>query len=458
MKTKEYDVIVIGSGAGGIIVESALAEGRRVALVDRGPLGGTCLNVGCIPTKMLTYPADRVVEMQEATRLGIAARVERVDFSAIMARMRAAVAEGQEEIRHGIQHAAGLDFYEVEGRFVGRRTMQVGADRIKGRQVFIASGARPLVPPIAGIERIPYLTNENVLALTELPASLAIVGGGYIAAEFAHFFAAMGSRVTVIGRNERLVPEEEPEVSELLRRKLAERMEVHTGTEVLSAHAGGEGCVLVGRHRRGGEQREFTAAQVLIAVGRRSNTDLLRVDKTGVQVDARGYIVANEYLETNVPDIWAFGDAIGKHMFRHVANREAAYAWHNSLHSSHKAPMDYRAVPHAVFTYPQIAAVGLSEKEAREQHDILVGRAGYADVAKGQAMLERDGFAKAIVERKTGRILGMHIVGPEAALLIQEVVNVMAAGGTVRDVGTGMHIHPALSELIPSALYNLREP
>jgi mycothione reductase len=457
-KAKDYDVIVIGSGAGAAIVEGALQHNLRVALVDRGPLGGTCLNVGCIPTKILTFPADRVVEIEEARKLGIEAHIERVDFQGIMERMRHLVGEDRDHIRRGIENTRELDFYEVEAFFVDKYTLQVGDTRIRGKKIFIVAGARPLIPRIEGIEQVPYLTNETVLALPSRPASLAIIGGGYIAAEFAHFFAAMGTEVTILQRNLRLVPEEEPEIAELLRRKLAERMAVHTGVEVVAARAGDDGVTLVTKNTHTGAQQEFTAAQVLIAAGRRSNADLLRVAEAGLETDTRGYIVANEYLETSVANIWAFGDIIGKQMFRHSANREASYAWHNSEHSKHKAAMDYSATPHAVFTYPPIASVGLTEEAALEKHDILIGTAGYWDVAKGQAMLERDGFAKAVVARKDGKILGFHIIGPEAPTLIQEVINVMAQGGTIQDVGAGMHIHPALPELVVNTLYSLREP
>ena len=458
LKPKEYDIIVIGSGAGATIVEGALQQNLRVALVDRGPLGGTCLNVGCIPTKILTFPADRVVEIEEARKLGIKAHIEHVDFPGIMERMRRLVAEDQEQIRHGIAHTSALDFYEVEGSFIDKYTLQVGDARIRAKKIFIVAGARPLIPPIEGIEQVPYLTNETVLQLTARPASLAIVGGGYIAVEFAHFFAAMGTQVTILQRNLRLVPGEEPEIAALLHKKLAARMAVHTGVEVVEAQAKDGSVTLVARNTRTGDRHEFTAEQVLIAAGRRSNADLLQVAETGVETNARGYIVANEYLETNVPNIWAFGDVIGKQMFRHTANREASYAWHNAEHSEHKAAMDYSAVPHAVFTYPPVASVGLTEEEALEKHDILIGTARYWDVAKGQAMLETDGFAKTIVARQELKILGFHIIGPQAPTLIQEVINVMAMGGTIRDVAAGMHIHPALPEVVINTLFSLREP
>ena len=456
-KIKEYDVVVVGSGAGAIVVEYALSEGLKVGWVDKGPLGGTCLNVGCIPTKILVAPADRVVEIQEARKLGIEAEIRQVDFGAIMERMRRMVGEERRPIREGIGLAQNLDFYETEAHFVAKYTLQAGRQKIRGKQIFLASGARPFIPPIVGMGKVRYLTNASVLELRERPASLAIIGGGYIAAEFGHFFAAMGTRVTIVQRNERLVPEEEPELSALLKKKMAERMDVYTGTEVVEVKGADQGYQVLGRDVHTGENREFTAEQILLAAGRQSNADLLKVEQGGIETDERGYVQVNEYLETNVEHVWAFGDAIGKHMFRHSANREAGVAWHNSVHD-HKAPMDYRAVPHAVFSHPEIASVGLTQEQAEQEFDVLVGTAKYLDVARGQAMIETDGFAKAIVEKGSGKILGFHVIGPYASILIQEVIDAMANGGNARWVTQGMHIHPALPELVVSTLYNLREP
>ncbi len=453
----KYDVIIIGSGSGSIVVERALTSGLKVALIDKGPLGGTCLNVGCIPSKMLIFPADVIVEIQEAEKLGITADVKTINFNLIMDRMRKTVKEGQEEIKHSITHAKDLDFYEDGAYFTGDYTLMVKGEEIKGEKIFIVSGARPLIPPIKGIETCEYLTNENVLALTERPESLIIIGGGYIAAEYGHFFAAMGTKVTILQRGDRLLPNEEPEISDLLKKEMKKRMEIHMDTEAVEVKKNKNAYTVIGKEVRTGRKKEFTAEKIMVAAGRKSNADLLKVENTGVETDKRGYIKVNEYLETTKPNIWAFGDAIGKQMFRHVANTEADIAWHNSLHEK-KIPMDYAAAPHAVFSCPQIASVGLTEEQARKEHDILVGKAPYSRVAKGMAMMEDKGYAKAIVDKKSWKILGFHIIGPHASILIQEVINAMATGGSIESIGKGMHIHPALSELVLATLGNLREP
>ncbi len=455
---KKYDVIVIGSDSGGEIVDAALSHDFSVAWVDKGPLGGTCLNVGCIPSKMLIYPADRIVEIQDAKKLGIEAEIKDVDFGAIMKHMREPIRESHEHMRKGLESPMdNFDYYEGTGEFISDYVLEINGELIKGEKIFIGSGARPLIPPIKGIENVEYLTNENIFDLTKKPESIVIIGGGYIAVEFAHFFAAMGTKVTILQRNVRLIKNSEPEISDLLKRQLEKRMNVFTNIEVIEIKKDRKGFTVIGKDKGTGKEIQVTAEKILNAVGRKSNADLLKVENTGVELDKQGYIKVNEYLETSKKNIWAFGDAIGKYMFKHVANDEALISWQNAVHD-HKTPMDYSAIPYAVFTYPQIAAVGLTEEEAKRDHQILVGRVKYSDVAKGEAMAEIDGFTKTIVEKESGKILGFHIIGPYAPMLIQEVINAMALGGQIGYIGRGMHIHPALPELILRTFGNLKEP
>ncbi len=397
------------------------------------------------------------MEIREAKKLGVTATIKDVDFPGIMERMRRKVAAGNKRIQEGVERAEEFDFYFGEARFTDNYVLSVKNDTLRGKTIFIAAGARPLIPPIDGIEAIEYLTNDSVLNLRERPESLIIIGGGYIAVEFAHFFEAMGAQVTIIQRNRRLTPEEEPDISELLKSALSRRMKILTGMEAVEVRQSGDVVTVVAEERKSGKRTEVTAARLLIAAGRRSNADILDVAATGVRTDGRGYIVVDEYFETTKKNIWAFGDVIGKKMFRHAANREADIVWHNAAHGK-KSRMNYLAVPHAVFTYPEIASVGLTEAEALQQlgkKEVLVGTARYSDVARGDAMMETEGFTKAVVHRKTGRILGYHIAGPQASILIQEVVNAMAGDGSIRSLASGIHIHPALSEVVLRAFANL---
>lgn len=453
---KKYNAIVIGSGCGMNIVAEALDHGLNVALVEKGPLGGTCPNLGCIPSKMLIFAADRIAEIQEAKKLGIEAEIRNIDFSFIMERMRRFIRDNQEQMRHGISHLANLRFYEGEGHFVDDYTMEVNGEEIKGDKIFIASGSRPLVPPIKGLENLDYLTNETALQLREEPDSLIIIGGGYVAVEYGHFFAAVGTRVTILEMADRLLLAEEPEISELLRKELSRRMDVFTSVQAEEVKGNERGVTVIAKDAKGGEKREFTAQRIMVAVGRRSNADLLKVENTGVELDRRGFIKVDEYLETTKENIYAVGDANGQQMFTHVANREAMVAIHNAI-DGNNLKMDYSAAPHAVYSHPQIASVGLTEEAAGKAHKILVGKAKYSDVAQGRAMMEQNGFAKAIVEADSRKMLGFHIIGPYAPILIQEVIDVMASGGGIDQIQAGMHIHPAISELIPVTLNNLAE-
>ena len=454
---KEYDVVVIGSGAGAIIVEQALIHDMKVAMIDRGPLGGTCLNVGCIPTKILIFPADRIVEIREAAKLGVQAEIKDVDFKAIMERMRRIVQGSQKHIRDGIEYVKELDFYGEEAHFVDDYTLEIGSERIKGQKIFLVSGARAAIPPIKGIEKVDYLTNENVLELSQKPKSIIIIGGGYIAVEYGHFFEAMGTEVTILQRAPRLVKEEEAEISDHLKKEMGKRMEISTNTEALEVKKAGGVYRIIAKDKKSGKDKEFKAEQILVAAGRKSNADLLKVENSGIETDKNGYIKVNDYLETSKENIWALGDATGKKMFRHSANRQASLVWHNSIHGG-RSRMDFGKVPHAVYSYPQIASVGMREKEAKKAFDILVGRARYSEVAKGEAMMDKESFAKIIVEKKTGKLLGFHVIGPYAPILIQEVINAMATDGTVRPLIDGMHIHPALPEVVQTTIQNLQEP
>jgi len=397
------------------------------------------------------------MEIRESGKFGISAQITAVDFPFIMERMRTHVAKSRDRMKEALEKTEDFDFYGGEAQFTGDRALEVNGKTVKGKAIFIAAGARPLIPAVKGIESVEYLTNESALRLAELPKSMVIIGGGYIAAEFAHFFEAMGTTVTIIQRNKRLVPDEEPEVSELLRTALSRRMKVHVDTEVTEVKQTGKVVTVTAKERGSGRQLEFTASHLLVAAGRRPNSDNLMVANTGVTVNEKGYIVVDEFYETSKKGIWAFGDIIGKKMFRHSANHEAELVWHNAIHGK-KSRMNYLTVPHAVFSYPEVASVGLSEVEAVKlmgKQEVLVGKAMYTDVARGEAMMEQEGFAKAIVHRKTGKVLGYHIIGPQASILIQEVVNAMAADGNIWSVAKGMHIHPALPEVVLKAFGKL---
>ncbi|HDQ70756.1 MAG TPA: dihydrolipoyl dehydrogenase [Chloroflexi bacterium] len=469
---KQFDLIVIGSGAGMNVAARAAGHGMQVAIVDNGPLGGTCLNRGCIPSKVMLYPADVIRTIQEAHAVGVHATVEAVDFEKIMARVWEIVLDGRREMAYGVAQTEDVTFFNADGAFVDAHTLQVGDERIEADTIVIAAGARPLIPPIEGLEAIGYLNSATVFDLETPPESLIIVGGGYIAAEFAHFFSAIGVQVTVVGRNPRLVPEEEPEISEVLQRKMAEYCQVYTGYEAVRAERAGDLKAITAIKRTGDAEQDaeshpsntktFTAQEVLIATGRRSNADILQPERAGIETIRGGWIKTDPYLQTSQENVWALGDARGRYMFRHTANYEAEMVWTNAF-TEHRHAVDEHAVPHAVFTHPQIGSVGLTEAQAQTQaqaqagHGVLVGIKRYYDTAKGFAMAEETGFVKVVVENETGRILGAHVIGPHAAILVQQIVYVMnSQEGNYLPLARAQTIHPALSEVVIGALGNLR--
>ena len=461
---KEYDLISIGTGSAMGIVEAMIQENPkvRVAVIDKDEPGGICLTRGCIPSKLLLYPAELVRTIEKARTFGIDSEIKQIDFRKVMERMRSIIYGDINRIRQGLSQSKNVDYYPEVAEFVGPYTLKVGDETITSKLIVLGTGSKPTIPPIKGIEETGYLTSDTILKISELPESIIIVGGGYIAAEYSHFLSSMGAKVTVIGRNPQFIPEEEPEVSALAKRELGKHVVIYVNHEAREAKVTSEGKKrLVAVNRETGKKLEVTADEILIATGRAPLSDLLHPEKGGIKTDRNGWIIVNEYLETSQPNVWVLGDANGKYPFKHVANYEATIVYHNAV-LKRNVKADYHAVPHAVFTYPEIAAVGLREKEAIEKYgadNLLIGFHRYEDTAKGEAMDAKDYFVKVIVERGTLKILGAHIIGPYASILIHEIIPLMYTHEqSAKPILDGMHIHPALSEVVDRAFRSLMPP
>ena len=309
---KNYDIVVIGTGCGSIISSEAAEHEQRVAIIDKGPLlGGTCLNLGCIPSKMLIHAADQIADIQQSGKLGIKAEIQNIDFLSIMERMRLSRKESQKHIREELTTEENIDFYKGRARFIKDYTLEVNGKTLNAKKIFIATGSRPLIPPIKGIDTVDYLTNESLLGLKQKPESLIIIGGGYIAVEYGHFFAAMGTRVTILEMADRLILSEEPEISELLKKSLSRRMKVHTGVEAREVKKTDNGSTVIVRDKKTKKLLNYSAQRILVAVGRRSNSDLLNLENTDIELNPQGFIKVNQYLETTKKGIFAVGDANG---------------------------------------------------------------------------------------------------------------------------------------------------
>lgn len=460
----EFDFLVIGSGSGLDVANVAANQGQSVAVVEKGPLGGTCLNRGCIPSKMLLYHADVLETIERADEFHIDAEVNDVAFADIVREVNEEVEADAASIRRGLRSSDQHDLFEVEGRFVDERTVEIagGEDegtRLRAETVLIAAGTRPSIPPVDGIEGVDYLTSTEALQLEARPDHLVIVGGGYIAAELGHFFGAFGSDVTIIGRRPNLLAEADGEIAETFTDRYADRFTVHTG-HTATAVSADDGTVTVEARPyeygddagivEDGEPVTATGDQLLIAAGRIPNTDLLNVDATGVETDDRGFIETDEYLQTTADDVWALGDIVGEYLLKHSANHEARAVARN-IFGSERRPVDYRAMPFAVFASPEVAGVGALEEDLRaEDREYATNTYRYEDTARGDAM-KAEGFVKVLIDLE-GEILGCHIIGPDASTLIQEVVVAMKTGsGSVHDIRNTVHIHPALPEVVQRA-------
>lgn len=457
---KEYDLISIGTGSAMSIVDAMLERDKhlQVAVIDKDEPGGICLTRGCIPSKLLLYPAELVRTMEKAKEFGLDVQLRGIDFRKVMQRMRRHVDKDIDAIRNGLAGSKNIDYYHDIAEFVGPYTLKVGNTTIKSKMIFLCTGSKAVIPPIKGLQDVRYHTSDTILAMNKLPESIAIIGGGYIAAEYGHFFSSMGSKVTIIGRNKRFLPDEEPEVSALAKRELGRHMTIISNCELVEAGEGKQKSLTI-QDRATGKKKKVTAREILVAAGRGPNTDILHPERAGIKTDNKGWIVVDDYLETSQPNVWAFGDANGVFPFKHKANYEAELVYYNAVLKK-KTKKNYDAVPHAVFTYPEVAAVGLGEKEAVKRYgegSLLFGLARYEDTAKGEAMGVKDCFVKVIAKKDTLQILGAHIIGPHASVLIQEIINVMYTKNerTVKPIVDAMHVHPSLSEVVQRSVSSL---
>ncbi|TWF74502.1 mycothione reductase [Pseudonocardia hierapolitana] len=454
---RHHDLVVIGTGSGNSIVDERIAH-LDVALVEHGVFGGTCLNVGCIPTKMYVYAADVAQVVRHAGRYGVDATVDKVRWTDIRDRVFGRIdpiSAGGREYR--VDRSPNVTVYEGHARFTGHKELAVartdgsGADAFSADRIVLAAGSRPVIPDVVTESGVPYETSDTVMRIDALPEHLVILGSGYIGVEFAHVFSALGARVTIVGRSSILRRQDET-VCERFTEIVHRRWDVHLGNEVTGVR-GSRGDVTL-------ELADGSSVHgdlLLVATGRRPNSDRLDLDRTGVATHPDGRIVVDDQQRTTVDGIFALGDVSSAYQLKHVANHEAKVVAHNLLHPDAPRRSDHRFVPAAVFTEPQIAAVGLTEAECRAGHlDYTAAVQEYGDVAYGWAMEDTTGFCKVIAERGTGRIIGAHVMGAQASTVIQPLIQAMSFGLGAREMATGQYwIHPALAEVVENALLGL---
>ena len=447
MATEEFDLIIVGSGSGNSIPD--YLSTWKIALVERDVFGGTCLNRGCIPSKMFVLPADLAEDARHSDRLGIDVSFNGADWGAIRDRVFGRIdpiAAGGREYR--AVGTPNLTLIEGTARFVGDKTLDVDGRVIAAPHVLVAVGSRPVVPPIPGLAESGFHTSDSIMRLDSLPGRLGIIGGGYIAVEIGHVFAGLGSAVTIFNRSDRLLRTQDDDISERFTELFARRVDLrldHVPTKV-ERRDGGIVITCAGE--------DVMVDEVLVATGREPNSDLVDAVAGGIDMHDYGIIGVDAHLRTNVEGVWALGDVANSWQLKHVANAEAKVAFWNIAHPDDLRTIDYKAVPAAVFSKPQVATVGLTERMARAQGlDIAVGVREYGSTAYGWALADETSFAKVIIDKATGLVVGAHIIGPQAAALLQPLIAAIQFDQPAEQVAKGQYwIHPALTEVVENAL------
>jgi mycothione reductase len=448
----DFDLAIIGTGSGNSLVTPDF-DGKRVAIIESGTFGGTCLNVGCIPTKMYVYAADVAANIRHAARFGIDARIEGIRWRDIRDRVFGRIdpisAAGQAYRSSGPNTTAFLGHAE----FTGPKSLRISTgEHLSADQIVIATGGRPMVPDVVAESGVEFHTSDTIMRLEELPGRLVILGGGYIAAEFAHVFSALGSQVSIVARGNRLLRHLDASISYRFTELSARQWDLHLGVQTGKVSGDQQGVRL-----------DFTDGSsvegdvLLVATGRVPNTDRLGLAAAGIETLYDGRVKVDCYGRTSVDGVWAIGDVSSEFQLKHVANSEARVLAHNLVHPEQLREFDHRFVPSAVFTYPQIASVGFTEDEVRAAGlNYVTAEQAYGDTAYGWAMEDQSGICKLIADPATGLLLGAHLMGYQASNLIQPLIQAMSLGQRVTDVARGQYwIHPALMEVVENALLKL---
>ncbi|RRD46441.1 mycothione reductase [Tessaracoccus sp. OH4464_COT-324] len=455
---QHFDIAVIGSGSGNSLIDDRFAD-RKVALIERHSVfGGTCLNRGCIPTKMYVYPSDLLSGHEEAEKLGLSLTPGRADWPAIRERIFGRLDSLSESGLRWRQDSENVTVFQGEASFVDPHTLSVGDELITADQIVLATGSRPrmIEAPIATEVEQRIHTSDTVMRINELPERMVILGGGYIAMEFAHIFTSLGVDVTIVHRSDVLLRGHDEAVSARVAEQMRERVKLRFNQQVSCIEEGPADDIAVITADSNGVEYEYLTDLVLVAIGRQRNYEALNLDAAGVAYAPDGQVRVDATQRTSQPHIWALGDISSDYLLKHVANHEMRVVQHNLL-GGEPIESDHRYVPAAVFTKPQVACVGATEQQLRDWGVSYVAKVQeYAGVAHGWAMESQGHFVKLLADPVNWYLLGAHIVGPQAATLIQPLIQAMSFGLTVPEMARGQYwIHPALPEVVENALLGL---
>lgn len=449
---QHFSLAIIGSGSGNNLVPDDDAQGP-VALIEAGAFGGTCLNRGCIPSKILVHTADVAVQSRTASRFGIDAQVTGVDWPSIRDRTFSKIDWVSAAGRSARAQSGHVTLFEGRARFVGPHELVIDdATRITADRIVVATGARPVIPPVIAGSGVEFWTSDNIMRIDRLPASMVIVGGGSVAAEFAHIFSGLGVDVHVVNKADALLPALDTDVSDRFTALARQRWDVHLAAKITGVRRrGADGATVVLD-----DGAEVAGDLLLVAAGRQPNTDDLDLELAGVKLRDDGRVQVDEYGRTTADGIWSIGDASSPFELKHVANAEARTVAHNLAHPEDLREFRHEWVPAAVFTDPEIATVGARLQDLAGQRPYVQSTRPYDQTAFGWALQDSSGFCRLYADPATGRLLGAHIIGYQAALLIQPLVQAMSSGQSVASMARGQYwIHPALSEVVENALLDL---
>jgi mycothione reductase len=449
LQEENFDLIVIGSGSGLDVANAAASQdGLKVAIIEKDMMGGTCLNRGCIPSKLLIHSANVAETIRRAHIFGINTDNFSVDFEKIVKRVNNMTDANSEAIRKSYQSLDNPKLFSKECKFVGEKKIAFKDDEtttVTADKILIASGTTPRIPEIEGLKESRFITSDEALRLKQQPRILTFIGGGYITCELAHFYGSLGTEINIIQPRNTLIPYEDEEISQFTE-VFSKRYNVYLGyrTQTITTkkrnddeNGSSDTFQITAKNDTSERMVELESDQLLVAVGRVPNSYSLDLQRTGVKINEKGFIMVDEYLETNVTGIFALGDVVGRFQFKHNANHEAQYVYHNILNSDKKIPVDYTAMPHAIFSSPQVAGVGFTEQQLKEQdkNDYVKSVYPYIQTAMGETIEDRNGFVKFLVNRKDKKILGCHIIGTDASTLIHEVLVAMKGGdGTINSI------------------------
>jgi len=441
-----FDAIIIGTGQAGVPLSYALADyGWTVAIIEKGNLGGTCINTGCTPTKTMVHRAQVAHYARNAARWGVVAHDVSADLAKIVAQKNQLVQSRRDRQQKGFDGRSNPRLYRGVAQFAGPKQVRVGDELLEGERIFIDAGGRALIPPIPGLDAVGYLTNETIMELTEVPEHLLVLGGGYIGLEFGQMFSRFGSHVTVIQRNSQICPREDPEVAA----ELQSALEAEGIRFLLNAHTTrvekNDGAITLSIEQPGSTST-VTGSQLLVATGRRPNTDGLALDKAGVATNKDGSVKVNSKLETNVPGIWALGDVKGGPAFTHISYNDFQIVYANLIDGKNLT-IDKRIVPYCVFTDPQLGGAGMTEKEARAKgYKLKIGRVPMSIVARAYERDETAGLMKIIVDASNDRILGATILSGDGGETVHVLYTLMLADVPYTLLKGGVYIHPTWAE------------